>query len=170
MAKKRKSGKPVAVGSLIEAVAGRFLDNPRNRAMKIWKPWREAVGATLASHTEPTRLKEGTLTIRVDSPAWATQLSFLKPQLLQKLNSLDAKHRIKDIRFQTGTLTSRLKITRKKPPPPLPEALPYEIAAAQKLVEKIPHPPLKAVLLKMSLKRLIRKRTEEEQEKGERSC
>jgi predicted nucleic acid-binding Zn ribbon protein len=49
--------------------------------------WPEIVGSHIAAHCTPVEFNDGVLTVRTDSPAWATELRMLAPQLLAKLNS-----------------------------------------------------------------------------------
>ncbi len=48
-----------------------------------------------------------TLVIVVDGPAWITQLRFLKPQLLKKIDARVGKGLITDLRFVLGNGESR---------------------------------------------------------------
>lgn len=47
--------------------------------------WEEAVGAAVAAHVQPVKLDGTTLVVKVDDPAWATQLRFLEGTLRQRL-------------------------------------------------------------------------------------
>jgi predicted nucleic acid-binding Zn ribbon protein len=49
--------------------------------------WPEIVGSHIAAHCTPEEFNDGVLTVRTDSPAWATELRMLAPQLLAKLNA-----------------------------------------------------------------------------------
>ena len=49
--------------------------------------WPEIVGSHIAAHCTPVEFSGGVLTVRTDSPAWATELRMLAPQLLAKLNA-----------------------------------------------------------------------------------
>lgn len=49
--------------------------------------WSELVGDDLAAHCRPEGFDDGTLTVRAESTAWATQLRLLAPQLVARLNS-----------------------------------------------------------------------------------
>lgn len=49
--------------------------------------WPEIVGSHIAAHCTPLEFNLGVLTVRTDSPAWATELRMLAPQLLAKLNA-----------------------------------------------------------------------------------
>lgn len=66
--------------------------------------WPELVGAKTAEHSRAVAVDSGVLIVMVDSPAWSTQLSYLKPQLLRRLEQRLGPGLVKDIRFalQTG--------------------------------------------------------------------
>jgi predicted nucleic acid-binding Zn ribbon protein len=49
--------------------------------------WPEIVGSHIAAHCTPVEFDAGVLTVHTDSPAWATELRMLAPQLLAKLNA-----------------------------------------------------------------------------------
>ncbi len=53
----------------------------------VFGRWPQIVGRDLAAHTTPDRLKDGELTVLVDSTAWATQLRLLAADLVRKLNA-----------------------------------------------------------------------------------
>jgi predicted nucleic acid-binding Zn ribbon protein len=75
----------------------RFIDEE-----KVLELWPKAAGADVAQHTRALSLERGTLKIAVDSPAWMTQLIYLKPQLMRKLTGMAKRRTIKDIRFVLG--------------------------------------------------------------------
>ena len=49
--------------------------------------WEALVGPSNAEHSKPESFRAGTVTIRADSSAWASQLRLMTPQLLAKLNA-----------------------------------------------------------------------------------
>lgn len=54
----------------------------------LWARWEEVVGPTIAGHAEPTSLRRGVLKIRTDSPSWATELGYLREQVMAAANEL----------------------------------------------------------------------------------
>ncbi|MGB3442876.1 MAG: DciA family protein [Actinophytocola sp.] len=52
---------------------------------RLFDRWSQIVGEDVAEHAQPVELKEGELTVRADSTAWATQLRLLQKQLLVKI-------------------------------------------------------------------------------------
>lgn len=52
---------------------------------RLFDRWGTIVGEEVAEHARPVELKDGELTVRADSTAWATQLRLLQKQLLVKI-------------------------------------------------------------------------------------
>jgi hypothetical protein len=60
--------------------------------------WPDVVGAAVAAHARPRDIREGTLTIAVDAPAWATQLRYLEGDIRARFAAItgrDAIHRVR---------------------------------------------------------------------------
>lgn len=53
----------------------------------VFARWTEVVGAEIGGHSTPESLVDGTLVVRTDSTAWATQLRLLAPNLVKRLNA-----------------------------------------------------------------------------------
>jgi hypothetical protein len=64
--------------------------------------WEAAVGAEVARATRPVLVRGGVLTVETANPAWAQQLSLLKPRLLAAINARLGERLIKDLRFRSG--------------------------------------------------------------------
>jgi predicted nucleic acid-binding Zn ribbon protein len=64
----------------------RSLRAPGSRVVGgVFGRWAEAVGPQVADHVRPVKLDQGTLTVEVDDPAWATQVKFLTPTIVTRL-------------------------------------------------------------------------------------
>jgi predicted nucleic acid-binding Zn ribbon protein len=48
--------------------------------------WADIVGPAVAAHSHPLRLSGGTLTIGVDQPGWATELTYLEASLRGRID------------------------------------------------------------------------------------
>jgi predicted nucleic acid-binding Zn ribbon protein len=64
--------------------------------------WPQIAGPKTTEHTQAVEVDGKTLVIVVDGPAWMTQLRFLKPQLLKKIDARVGKGLITDLRFVLG--------------------------------------------------------------------
>jgi predicted nucleic acid-binding Zn ribbon protein len=53
----------------------------------VFARWTEVVGSEIGAHSVPETLTDGTLVVRTDSTAWATQLKLLAPTIVKRLNT-----------------------------------------------------------------------------------
>ncbi|NYJ03598.1 putative nucleic acid-binding Zn ribbon protein [Nocardioides thalensis] len=53
----------------------------------VFARWGEIVGPEIGAHSTPEALTDGTLVVRTDSTAWATQLKLLAASLVKRLNA-----------------------------------------------------------------------------------
>jgi predicted nucleic acid-binding Zn ribbon protein len=70
-----------AVGGLLSARGWR----EKAAVGAVFGHWQDIVGPQLALHTRPETFDSGELTVSADSPAWATQVRLMAPQLLKRL-------------------------------------------------------------------------------------
>ena len=80
-------------------------DHIRNH--EIWTRWLEIVGPELFRVTSPASIDGKTLLIHVAHQAWAQQLHFLKPSILNKIRSICSESNIKDLQFRVGTIENQ---------------------------------------------------------------
>ncbi|MBF0309522.1 MAG: DUF721 domain-containing protein [Magnetococcales bacterium] len=147
------------VGATVRRLVEPLLNHPQSRAQLLWRDWRRCVGSRVASHTEPVRLDRHALTVRVDSPAWMNQLTFLKGEILQALQVHLPALDIRELRFQQGSLQfaqpETTPVSRPLPPP-----TPEEQAQAEEILSGVSNPELHATLKRLICKHLARKRDE----------
>lgn len=72
---------PEMLGGVIGAIAGQDHWIPHLKMARLRTQWSTVVGDTIASHSWVEDYRDGVLTIRAESPVWATQLTYLVPQL-----------------------------------------------------------------------------------------
>ncbi|MCK4911525.1 MAG: DUF721 domain-containing protein [Thermodesulfovibrionales bacterium] len=92
------------VGAQIQRLARSLGFESSLRLSRIKGQWDDIFSGPVTLHAWPVNLKRSTLTIVVDSPAWLQQLSFLKDDLVAKLEGFG----VKDIRFHTGRIPRKL--------------------------------------------------------------
>jgi hypothetical protein len=143
---------PAPIGLLLEEArdasaqaGGIVLDRQR---------WRSAVGERIASRTEPGRLRAGVLTIHAASAAWAQELTFLSPEIVERVQALGLS--VKSLRFvvreAVGSTTPRraparpVETVQKKP---LPEELEARLA-------RVADPELRAAIAEAASEWLAR--------------
>ena len=61
--------------------------------------WAEVVGERIASQTNPLRVKDSILFVRVGNASWRNELVFLKAKIIKELNQSVRANVIKDIVF-----------------------------------------------------------------------
>jgi len=74
------------------------LEQPFLENMALYY-WKEAVGETIAQHTEPIRVENGIVFVKVDNDVWRQELQFLKKEIIDKLNETVGKQTIQEIKF-----------------------------------------------------------------------
>ncbi|WP_454063715.1 DUF721 domain-containing protein [Candidatus Nitrospira salsa] len=68
--------------------------------------WAQIVGESLASHTRPDSIKFRKLFLLAENSAWLQQLVFLKPMILEKLNTFAKEAQVTDIVLRIGDVHS----------------------------------------------------------------
>lgn len=62
--------------------------------------WEEVVGEEIAQHSQPIKIQDQTLFLRVKSNVWANELNLRKGELIQKINLKTGEEIISDILFK----------------------------------------------------------------------
>jgi predicted nucleic acid-binding Zn ribbon protein len=76
---------PRPIGTSLEKVAGGLGLSGSAGFGRLFARWTEIVGPTMAAHVHPVRLDPERLVVRVDHPAWATQVHHLADGLLDRV-------------------------------------------------------------------------------------
>ncbi len=75
---------------LLDITVGRMVEDHGwevdLRVHAVFGRWSELVGAEIGAHSTPETFADGTLVVRTDATAWATQLKLLAPGLVRRLN------------------------------------------------------------------------------------
>jgi predicted nucleic acid-binding Zn ribbon protein len=75
---------------LLDATVDRLVDDHGwdldLRVHAVFGRWAELVGSEVGAHSTPESFADGTLVVRTDSTAWATQLRLLAPTVVRRLN------------------------------------------------------------------------------------
>jgi predicted nucleic acid-binding Zn ribbon protein len=104
--------KPQPIRSILERTIQSLEIEVPLKTYSIFGAWNEIVGESVAAHARPRTIRNRILFIDVAHPTWMQQLQFLKPTLLEKINTFLGESLIQDIRFKLG------KIVSKVPAPP----------------------------------------------------
>lgn len=113
----RRLGSIDSVSSVLEGLARRLGLESKMLESRLRRDWVAIVGETIASNTWPDQIRYKKLYLVARNSVWLHQLTFLKPTLLDKLNSVDGGELVTDIVFRVGELPETDHI------PVLPETL-----------------------------------------------
>jgi len=115
---------------------------------KLRGKWANAVGGKIAQHAQPQMIREGRLTLTVDSPAWMSQLSMLSPEIIEKINAALEEGAVKELKFCLGT-PAKNEREKKAAPIKKREISPEEKDAIERATAKIVDKELRSSAKKM---------------------
>ena len=84
-------------------MAGRPGPSPSKKKLKkelVSLHWAHIAGERLASHSTPTRIAKGVLTVSAEGPAWAAELSAKTPELLAGVTRMLGDNGVKKLRVR----------------------------------------------------------------------
>lgn len=87
------------IKNIIDRIAKQSGLESKIRESKILQNWEKEVGVEISNHTTPIRLFRGKLFVKVDSPVLMNQLTFIKKEIIDKLNKSINVNLVKDIFF-----------------------------------------------------------------------
>ena len=93
------------IKDILERIAKKTGLDEKLKEAKILEVWNKEVGEKISNHTLPEKLVKGKLFVKVDSNVWMNQLTFLKKDIITKLNKAIGENLIKDIYFRCSSLT-----------------------------------------------------------------
>jgi predicted nucleic acid-binding Zn ribbon protein len=78
---------PQKIGSLVRRLVADRGWEETTAAAAVMGRWEQIVGADIASHAQPSSLRDGELVLVAESTAWATQLRLLAGRLQARLSA-----------------------------------------------------------------------------------
>lgn len=102
---RRRRKELINISEVIGKSAKKFGFDRQVPFQLIGKKWPELMGSSVGQHSYPVKLRGKTLILRVEHPTWMQELSFLKPQILDKIRRVLPKTLINEIRFELGDLS-----------------------------------------------------------------
>lgn len=106
---------PQPLGRLMSRLAADRGWSQRLADGQVFGQWAKLVGDEVAEHAQPVSLRDGELTVRASSTAWATQLRLLQGQLLAKIAAAVGHGVVKRMRIHGPTAPSWRKGLRHVP-------------------------------------------------------
>ena len=102
----KRRGKKRAGPSTLGEILGRYLEQsglrPRIREQKVLDAWNQLVGEAIAEVTQPVRVRNRSLLVKVIHPVWMQQLQFHKKLIIQKVNGFLGGPFLEDLRLVLG--------------------------------------------------------------------
>ncbi|MEW6740619.1 MAG: DUF721 domain-containing protein [Nitrospirota bacterium] len=86
------------VGTLLSSIFKDLGIEDKIRLNSMQEEWHRLFNEPLSLHTYPVDIKDGELTINVDSPAWLGQLKFFKHDIIKKLQA----YNVGSVKFKHG--------------------------------------------------------------------
>ena len=68
----------------------------------VFDRWDDLVGADVAAHAHPVKLRDGVLTVEADDPGWGSQLRYLGSDLVARINASLGGESVREIRVVVG--------------------------------------------------------------------
>jgi predicted nucleic acid-binding Zn ribbon protein len=62
--------------------------------------WEEIVGPRIAKETEPVKIEQGVLIVKVRTSVWRNELSMRKQEIKERINKAIGHEVLSDIKFQ----------------------------------------------------------------------
>ena len=129
--------KPQPIRSILQnTLKGLEIDVPL-KSYSILGAWNEIVGATVAAHSQPRSIRNRILFVDVTHSTWMQQLQFLKPTLLEKVNTFLGEPLIQDIRFKLGRILPGTPSPSKTDPRRKEDLGEETLSRIEKLIQKI---------------------------------
>lgn len=79
---------PRRVGESLDRLLGNLGSPTAGTVAAVFGRWPEMVGTRIAEHARPTGVRGGALFVVVDDPAWASELQWLGPQLVERVKGM----------------------------------------------------------------------------------
>jgi predicted nucleic acid-binding Zn ribbon protein len=79
---------PVPITASIDSIMSSLRGTDRVQIGGVFGRWVDAVGENIADHVRPVRLDQRVLTVEVEEAAWATQVTFLSANIIQRLHDV----------------------------------------------------------------------------------
>jgi len=155
-------GEPTAIGDLLGTIGEKWRFRRRLPGGLVFRDsWEVIVGARMAAHCMPLRVKGSELVLAVDSPAWLQELGYAQAQLERAIIAQIRAPKIKRIKLVLAPLEfaalPQAGLSEEKPAQPLPEPTKEDHEMASLITEGL-EPSLAEAIKRAYLKSAQRKR------------
>lgn len=111
----RGPGSIDSLSSVLEGLARRLGLESKLLESRLRRDWVTIVGEPIASNTWPDQIRYKKLYLLVHNSVWLHQLTFLKPTLLQKLNTVTGGELVTEIVLRVGEIPPRVVVSTATP-------------------------------------------------------
>ena len=118
--KRARMPRPQGVSDLLASVFGGKPAARLLREIAIWQVWDEVVGPQVARRARPSSIRDGVLTVTVASGPWLQQLTFLKGEIITRLNEKIGDDLVREIYLKAGNPQPAKRLPPAKQPPSRP--------------------------------------------------
>lgn len=91
-----------SIASVLTGIARRHGMEAKLFEHKLLKNWAGIAGEPIAAHTRPDQIKFKKLYLVAESSVWIQHLTFLKPELIEKINAAAGSAMITDVVLRVG--------------------------------------------------------------------
>jgi hypothetical protein len=159
MRNRRVCHQPLRLHDVLASWLRRQKPDAELRQYEIWTRWAELVGERLAARTQPHSLREGVLSVLVASSAWLNELSFMRGDLVRRINEVIGASTVTAIRLFSGPVRALPRFVKVEPvqPPPEVELPPEYIAEVEHEMASVEDPTLREAIRGARLAQLRRR-------------
>lgn len=150
-----------SIASVLSGIARRHGMEPKLLEHKLLKNWPEIAGEQIAAHTRPDQIKFKKLYLIAESSVWIQHLTFLKPELIEKINAAAGRSLITDVVLRVGTMerAEPVQVAGESDEVIAPAPSPQSIAEAEAHAAVVTDPELRARLTDVIAQALSRQQT-----------
>jgi hypothetical protein len=130
MVRRARRGKLVAINDAVMAALTRAGLSDQAKHLLIFQCWEKAVGPEIAARTSPQGFGRGVLRVCARSATWQNELTFLKADIIAKINQFLGQAMVRELKVVSGNFPSA---GREAPAaaPKLPPLEPGDMVAAR---------------------------------------
>jgi len=104
-----------SLSSILDGLARRLGLESKLLESRLRRNWVSIVGEPIATNTWPDQIRYKKLYLLVHNSVWLHQLTFLKPTLIQKLNTVAGGELVTEIVLRVGEIPSRVVVSATTP-------------------------------------------------------